>query len=199
MSDELLRINLVVLLVLLLLLDLHGLLLRLHVLLLLLLVHLLGIHVVFGPCPLLFVRVHDETVLIRAAWVHLPSIHVSDHLGWRLGMSLDVLVSCNKLLRLVGLLPVTELARGLRNDDVLDVVVDRQIDGWLLHFDLFCSTHNLGLFLSRSHLGWVLWTRNLAIDKSTNLGRLVDCAVREVSWRVVVVVLRLSRWMEVLR
>jgi hypothetical protein len=188
-ANQLLGVDLVVLLVLLLLLNLDCLLLRLHVLLLLLAIFL-RVDVVFRACSLLFVRAHDKAVVIRAARINLPAVQVADHLTGGLRVSLEV--SSNVLRLLVGLLPVAKLARSrLRHDDILDVVVDGQIDGWFLHFHLFVSAHYLLLLGGRRSLGWVLWTCHLAIDKGTYLGSLVDCAVGEASRRMVVVVLRL--------
>jgi hypothetical protein len=68
------------------------------------------------------------------SWVHLV-LHLTNHVGL-----LFVLVVLGLVLRSsaldIGRLSIAILARSRWHNDVLDVVIDREVDGWLLHLDL---------------------------------------------------------------
>lgn len=52
-------------------------------------------------------------------------------------------------------LPVAELAGHRRNNDVLNIIVNRQIDSWLLHFDLLVATSRNSVFALDLSVWWL--------------------------------------------
>lgn len=85
--------------------------------------------------------INDQTVGIGAAWVNLSSIEVTNYGLVACALSVSLHVPLCKLLLLNCSLSIAILARRLSHNDILDIVVDRQINSRLLHFYFLVSAH----------------------------------------------------------